>query len=102
MSKAPTLRGLPVAAPYSPPAFLRASASSPDISTVNGPSPTQVEYAFIMPRVPVSASPGTPAPIGANEARVVDEEVYGYIPKSISLKAPSCASNIIFLPSAAA
>ena len=40
---APTRRGRPVAAPYSPPAARSASASAPDISTVKGPSPTQVE-----------------------------------------------------------
>ena len=38
-----TRRGLPVAAPYSPPASRNALASSPNSSQVKGPSPTQLE-----------------------------------------------------------
>lgn len=50
-SNGPTRRGRPVAAPYSPPAFRRASIQFSDIafSATNGPAPTHVEYAFNTP-----------------------------------------------------
>ena len=61
MSKPPTRRGRPVAAPYSPPASRSRSASSPKNSQVKGPYPTQLDYAFMMPVVPSSFQAGIPA-----------------------------------------
>ena len=46
VSNQPTLLGLPVFAPYSPPLSLNSFASSPKISVVKAPAPTHVEYAF--------------------------------------------------------
>ena len=74
-SKPPTLLGLPVAAPYSLPASRRALPSSPKSSQVNGPSPTQLEYAFIIPIALSSFFEGIPAPIGAYAEIVEDAEV---------------------------
>ena len=74
-SRGPTLRGLPVLAPYSAPAFLRVSASVPCISHTNGPSPTHVEYALTTPIISLISADGAPAPTGAYLARVVDEVV---------------------------
>ena len=76
-SNPPTLLGLPVAAPNSCPAPLNAAASSPKNSHVNGPSPTQLEYALIMPTMLSSFANGMPAPMGAYAAMVEDAEVYG-------------------------
>ena len=59
----------------SPPASRSATASSPNISAVKGPSPTQEEYAFMMPMVLSSLRAGTPAPTGAYAAMVLEEEV---------------------------
>ena len=50
---------------------------SPNISHVNGPSPTQLEYAFIIPMLSSNFANGAPAPIGAYAANVVDADVYG-------------------------
>ena len=63
----PTRRGLPVAAPNSPPLSRNFSfqASPIAVSATNGPSPTHVEYAFMTPTTLSSAQPGIPAPIGA-------------------------------------
>ena len=65
-SKGPTLLGLPVAAPYSPPAFLSSSIQLSGIafSATKPPSPTQVEYAFITPTTCDTLYPIRPVPIG--------------------------------------
>ena len=48
-SSHPTLLGLPVVVPYSPPLSLRAVASLPSSSVGRGDWPTLLRYAFVTP-----------------------------------------------------
>jgi len=74
-SNHPHLRGLPVVAPYSFPRLLSASPASPRSSVGNGPPPTLVVYALATPTTSVMAVGGTPLPMAAAAATVLDEVV---------------------------
>ena len=79
-SNQPTRRGRPVFAPYSPrspPRLRSSSASSPKISVVNGPAPTQEDYALVTAMISLIDQTGTPAPTGAKPASGEEEVTIG-------------------------
>jgi hypothetical protein len=69
-----------VVAPYSPPARRSRSPSSPGSSVGNGPPPTRVAYALVMPRTRSIFVGPMPTPWHAPAAIVDDEVTYGYVP----------------------
>ena len=73
----PTRRGRPVLAPYSAPASRSFSASAPNHSQVNGPSPTQEEYAFVTAMTSLMLQTGTPAPTGPYPASGEEDVTIG-------------------------
>src|SRR5688500_18960590 len=76
-SSQPHRRGRPVVAPNSPPAWRSRSPSSPSSSVGNGPSPTRVAYALLIP-ITLSIRVGpTPALWHAPAAIVDDDVTYG-------------------------
>jgi hypothetical protein len=62
-------------------------------SVGNGPPPTRVQYAFEMPTAPSIFVGGTPVPVHAPPAVVLDEVTNGYVPWSTSSSVPCAPSN---------
>src|SRR5678809_1479444 len=107
-SSQPQRRGRPVVAPYSPPALRRRSPASPCSSVGNGPSPTRVAYAFVMPTTastcvgPMPALWHAPAAIadgrhvlfeGAQGCLLdLDHGTYPYVTSSSTIAAGACQS----------
>src|SRR5882724_2317808 len=73
----PTRRGRPVTAPNSLPRLRSPSATSPCSSVGNGPPPTRVQYALVIPMTVSMEVGGTPVPIAAPPAVVLDEVTNG-------------------------
>src|SRR5215475_12421076 len=76
-SSQPHRRGRPVVAPYSPPALRSRSPASPCSSVGNGPAPTRVAYAFVIPTTASIAVGPIPALWQAPAAIVDDDVTYG-------------------------
>src|SRR5215467_4288826 len=76
----PVRRGRPVTAPYSLPRLRRFSPSSPFSSVGNGPSPTRVQYAFVIPMTELIEVGGTPVPMTAPPEVALEEVTNGYVP----------------------
>ena len=80
VSNQPHLLSLPVVAPFSPPHLAIFFPNSPSSSEGNGPWPTRVVYAFVIPNE-YSISVGLKPVPDNNPANVVlDEVTYGYVP----------------------
>ena len=79
-SNQPTLLGLPVVTPNSPPSPPRlrsSSASSPNSSLTKAPAPTAEEYAFTTVTILSIAYGGSPAPVEPKPASVDDDVTIG-------------------------
>ena len=63
--------------PYSPPASRSVSASSPSSSVGNGPAPTRVQYAFVMPQISSMSFGPAPVPVQAAPATGLEEVTNG-------------------------
>jgi hypothetical protein len=94
-SNHPHLLGLPVVAPNSKPTFYKRVPISSKHSVGNGPPPTLVVYAFIIPMAVSIFEGGTPKPVQTPPAVVVEDVIYGYVPKSISSIVALAPSAII-------
>src|SRR6185295_13011137 len=101
-SSQPQRRGRPVVAPNSPPAIRNLSPASPCSSVGNGPEPTLVAYALVIPTTASIAVGPIPALWHAPAAIVDDEVTYGYVPWSRSRRQPWAPSNSTCSPLAIA
>ena len=94
----PHLRGLPVVAPNSDPIFLNSSPFSSNNSVGNGPLPTRVQYAFVIPNTSPICFGEIPNPVHTPAEIVLEEVTNGKVPKSISNIDPCAPSANTFLP----
>ena len=67
-------------APNSPPAWRSFSPTSSRSSVGNGPPPTRVVYAFVMPMTSLMRVGPRPMPVQAPPAIADDEVTNGYVP----------------------
>src|SRR5208283_2265054 len=101
-SSHPVRLGRPVTAPYSLPRLRRLSPASVLSSLGNGPSPTRVQYALLIPITELMALGATPVPMTAPPEVALDDVTNGYVPWSISSIVPCAPSNRIASPPARA
>src|SRR5882672_8275405 len=79
-SNHPQRRGRPVVAPNSFPRLRRSSSWSPAASVGNGPVPTRVVYAFVIPITECTCLGDIPNPVAAPPADALDDVTKGYVP----------------------
>src|SRR5215468_5422309 len=77
-SNQPQRRSRPVVVPYSCPTLRKCAPLSSNNSVGNGPAPTRVVYALMMPMTCVIFVGGTPDPTHAPPAVGLDEVTNGY------------------------
>src|SRR5580704_13195003 len=76
-SSQPVRRGRPVTAPNSLPRLRKSSPSAPSSSVGNGPLPTRVQYALVMPITVSIDVGGTPVPVAAPPEVALEEVTNG-------------------------
>jgi hypothetical protein len=76
-SSQPARRRRPVTVPYSRPMSIRVSPSASSSSVGNGPAPTRVVYALVMPTIRSMSRGPSPDPAHAPPAVGFDDVTYG-------------------------
>ena len=92
-SNQPHLLGLPVVEPNSPPFSRRCIPISLSCSVGNGPPPTRVMYAFIIPTISPKCFGPIPVPAITPPIDAFDEVTNGYVPWSMSRRLPFAPFN---------